>query len=233
MSAGSSHNVPDRKTIDGVAAPLPISNLDTDQLMPKQFLRGIDKAGLAEGLLYDLRFVGTGEPRPGFVLNRAEYSECRILIGGENFGCGSSREHAVWGLMQYGIQAVVAPTFGEIFYSNAVNNGLLVAAVSQAYWERLLSDAMNPQTNRMTIDVQDLTIRSVNWVTGFSLSPRHHRMFLDGLDLVSASLAQKESITAFQQAHWLKNPWLEAVATKVRSEGAIGSESLLPQPVIE
>ena len=204
----------DTRIIEGVAAPLPISNLDTDQIMPKQFLRGIDKAGLDKGLLYDLRFDGQGAPRPDFVLNRAEYCECRILIGGENFGCGSSREHAVWGLLQYGIQAVVAPSFGEIFYSNAVNNGLLVAPVSQVYWERLLADVMSPQTNRVTIDIQDLTVRSVNWVTGFSLSPRHRGMFLDGLDAVSASLARKDSIVAFQQAHWLKNPWLQAVAAK-------------------
>jgi len=212
----------ERRTIEGVAAPLPISNLDTDQIMPKQFLRGIDKAGLDAGVLYDLRFDGDGEPRPNFVLNRPEYCECRILIGGENFGCGSSREHAVWGLMQYGIRAIVAPTFGEIFYSNAVNNGLLVAPVSQLYWERLLADAANSQTNRMTIDVQALTVRSVNWTTGFSLSPRHHRMFLDGVDLVGASLAQRDSIAAFQQAHWRKNPWLEAVATKVRPVHVLG-----------
>jgi 3-isopropylmalate/(R)-2-methylmalate dehydratase small subunit len=208
----------ERTTIEAVAAALPISNLDTDQIMPKQFLRGIDKAGLDRGLLYDLRFDGQGEPRPDFVLNRPEYCECRILIGGENFGCGSSREHAVWGLLQYGIQAIVAPTFGEIFYSNAVNNGLLVAPVSRVYWERFLSDVVSPQTNRMTIDIQNLTVRSVNWVTGFSLSPRHHRMFLDGLDQVSASLAQMQSIAAFQQAHWMKNPWLEAVAARIRAE---------------
>jgi 3-isopropylmalate/(R)-2-methylmalate dehydratase small subunit len=204
----------ERTTIEGVAAPLPIGNLDTDQIMPKQFLRRIDKTGLDQGLLYDLRFDAQGEPRPDFVLSRAEYCACRILIGGENFGCGSSREHAVWGLLQYGIQAIVAPTFGEIFYSNAVNNGLLVAPVSRVYWERFLADVTSPQTNRMTIDIQNLTVRSVNWLTGFSLSPRHHRMFLDGLDQVSASLARKESIAAFQQAHWTKNPWLKA-----RTEG--------------
>jgi 3-isopropylmalate/(R)-2-methylmalate dehydratase small subunit len=224
MSAELSRSVSEGRTIEGVAAPLPISNLDTDQIMPKQFLRGIDKAGLDAGLLYDLRFDGEGEPRPNFVLNRREYSECRILIGGANFGCGSSREHAVWGLMQYGIRAIVAPSFGEIFYSNAVNNGLLVAPVSQVYWERFLSDATNPHTHRMTIDVQDLTVRSVNWATGFSLSPRHRRMFLDGVDLVSASLAQRESIAAFQHAHWMKNPWLEAVAAKVRPADVVGRD---------
>ena len=108
-----------------------INNLDTDQIMPKQFLRGIDKAGLDQGLLYDLRFDAAGGPRRDFVLNRPEYTHSRILIGGENFGCGSSREHAVWGLLQYGIQAIVAPSFGEIFYSNAMNNRLLLVPVPQ------------------------------------------------------------------------------------------------------
>src|SRR5690606_37610631 len=104
-------------TIKGVAAPLPFSNLDTDQIMPKQFLRIVDKAGLDQGLLYDLRFDETGVPRPEFVLNQPAYQgRTSILVAGPNFGCGSSREHAVWGLQQFGIRAVIAPSFGEIFF---------------------------------------------------------------------------------------------------------------------
>src|ERR1700737_3081556 len=148
MCARWSRELSERRAIEGIAAPLPIGNLDTDQIMPKQFLRGIDKAGLDKGLLYDLRFDAAGEPRGDFVLNRAEYADCRVLIGGENFGCGSSREHAVWGLLQYGISAIVAPSFGEIFYSNALNNKLFRATVPQAAVDGILSDISNPLANR-------------------------------------------------------------------------------------
>jgi 3-isopropylmalate/(R)-2-methylmalate dehydratase small subunit len=206
----------ERRTIEGVAAPLPIGNLDTDQIMPKQFLRGIDKAGLDKGLLHDLRFDAAGEPRRDFVLNRAEYAHSRILIGGENFGCGSSREHAVWGLLQYGIKAIVAPSFGEIFYSNAMNNQLLLAPVPQTAVDCILSDISNPLNNRVTIDIRLRTVRSRNHLEHFSLPARHHRMFVDGLDLIGASLAQLGAIAAFEQAHWTEQPWLKAVAAITR-----------------
>jgi 3-isopropylmalate/(R)-2-methylmalate dehydratase small subunit len=202
--------------VTGVAAPLPISNLDTDQIMPKQFLRGIDKAGLDRGLLFDLRFDGNGAPRAGFVLNRPEYAGCRILVAGENFGCGSSREHAVWGLLQFGIQAIVAPGFGEIFYSNAVNNRLLLAAVPQADVDRFMSDIQDAATAEMTVDVQNLVVRSRSHTARFTLSPRHRRMFLEGLDLIGASLAQMSSIEAFERAHWQRQPWLKSVAAITR-----------------
>jgi 3-isopropylmalate/(R)-2-methylmalate dehydratase small subunit len=217
MYARWSRELSELRTIEGVAAPLPIRNLDTDQIMPKQFLRGIDKAGLDEGLLYDLRFDSNGAPRSDFVLNRAEYAHCRILIGGENFGCGSSREHAVWGLLQYGIKAVVAPSFGEIFYSNAMNNRLLLVAVPQTAVDGILSDVSNPLTNQVTIDVHDHIVRSKNHQAHFALSARYHRMFVEGLDLVGASLAQRGAIAAFEQAHWTKQPWLKSVATATRN----------------
>jgi 3-isopropylmalate/(R)-2-methylmalate dehydratase small subunit len=216
MSATWSADLSERGAIEGIAAPLPIGNLDTDQIMPKQFLRGIDKAGLDKGLLHDLRFDAAGEPRRAFVLNRAEYADCRILIGGENFGCGSSREHAVWGLLQYGIEAIVAPSFGEIFYSNAMNNRLLLASLPQAAVDGIFSDVSNPLTNRVTIDIHDRIVRSRNHAAHFSLSSRHHRMFVEGLDLVGSSLAQRGAIAEFEQAHWAKQPWLRAVATITR-----------------
>ena len=207
----------ERRIVQGVAAPLPIGNLDTDQIMPKQFLRGIDKAGLDKGLLYDLRFDAAGEPRGDCVLNRTEYADCRILIGGENFGCGSSREHAVWGLLQYGIKAIAAPSFGEIFYSNAMNNQLLLATVSQAAVDSLLLDVVDPMTNGVTIDIQDCTIRSRNHLVQFSLSSRHHRLFVEGLDMVGAALCEKDAIAAFEQDHWAKQPWLKMVANVFRT----------------
>jgi len=127
--------------IEGVAAPLPYSNLDTDQIMPKQFLRIIDKAGLDKGLLYDLRFDEQGAPRPDCVLNQPAYAGASILVAGPNFGCGSSREHAVWGLQQFGIRAVIASSFGEIFYFNALNNGLLLVTLPPAEVDALALNA--------------------------------------------------------------------------------------------
>jgi 3-isopropylmalate/(R)-2-methylmalate dehydratase small subunit len=200
--------------IVGVAAALPIANLDTDQIMPKQFLRGIDKRGLDRGVLYDLRFDGNGNERQDFVLNRPEYARCRILVAGENFGCGSSREHAVWGLMQLGVRAIVAPSFGEIFYSNAVNNQLLPVAVSQTDVERFMADIQVPATNEMAVDIHNLQVRSRSHSAGFALSARHHRMFIDGLDVIGASLAQKPAIEAFERTHWERQPWLKSIATR-------------------
>ena len=205
------------KTITGVAAALPIANLDTDQIMPKQFLRGIDKAGLDRGVLYDLRFDGEGKPRSDFVLNRSEYAGCRILVAGENFGCGSSREHAVWGLLQFGIRAVIAPSFGEIFYSNAMNNGLLSMVVSQADVDRFTRDIERPGSNSMSIDLERLQVRSPTHSVRFDLSARHRQMFLDGVDLIGASLAHADAIAEFERQHWERQPWLQSVAAVVRA----------------
>ena len=144
-------------TIEGSAAPLPIDNLDTDQIMPKQFLRIIDRAGLADGLLYDLRFDEHGAPRAGCVLNQSAYANARILIGGANFGCGSSREHAVWGLQQYGFQAVIAPSFAEIFYSNAMNNRLLLVQLERDVIDALTREAIETPGARLR------SISNVKW----------------------------------------------------------------------
>ncbi|MBM0106597.1 3-isopropylmalate dehydratase small subunit [Steroidobacter sp. S1-65] len=206
-----------KHTIAGVAAALPIANLDTDQIMPKQFLRGIDKAGLDRGVLYDLRFDGEGRPRYDFILNRAEYADCRILVAGENFGCGSSREHAVWGLLQFGIRAVIAPSFGEIFHSNAMNNALLLVAVSQADVDRFTRDVEQPASNRIEIDVDHLQVRSRTHDVKFTMSARHRAMFLEGQDLIGASLVHAAAIAEFERKHWDRQPWLQSIGAVVRA----------------
>jgi len=206
-----------KHSIAGVAAALPITNLDTDQIMPKQFLRGIDKTGLDRGVFYDLRFDGDATPRREFILNRAEYAGCQILVAGENFGCGSSREHAVWGLLQFGIRAVIAPSFGEIFHSNAMNNGLLLIAVSQADVDRFTQDVQEPASNHIEIDVDRLQVRSRTHVATFTMSGRHRAMFLDGVDLVGASLASSEAIAEFERKHWERQPWLQSIGAVVRA----------------
>jgi 3-isopropylmalate/(R)-2-methylmalate dehydratase small subunit len=204
------------RNIRGKAAALRIDNLDTDQIMPKQFLRGIDKTGLDKGLLYDLRYDPAGQTRTDFVLNRPEHDGARILLGGSNFGCGSSREHAVWGLQQYGIQAVIAASFGEIFFSNAMNNRLLPVVLAPAT-VAMLMDASDRNPGRLlSIDLESMTVDSGDEVVPFSLSERHRRMFMEGLDLIGSSLLYQVEIDTFATAHWTRHPWLQDVALKTR-----------------
>ena len=201
-------NMSDFTRIEGVAAPLPITNLDTDQIMPKQFLLGTDKVGLAAGLLYDLRFAPDGSKNMDFVLNTEDYADARILVGGANFGCGSSREHAVWGLMQGGIQAVLAPSFGEIFYYNAINNRFLAIILAPEAIEQITREISHPTSNRLSIDVVNQTVRTAVGIPyRFEMDARHRKMYLEGLDVLGLSLQMLPEIEAFEQRHWAQNPW--------------------------
>ncbi|ELX13072.1 3-isopropylmalate dehydratase small subunit 1 [Janthinobacterium sp. HH01] len=194
--------------IEGIAAPLLIDNLDTDQIMPKQFLRIITKQGLDQGVLYDLRFDADGAPRPDFVLNREAYRGANILIGGANFGCGSSREHAVWGLQQLGIDVVIAASFGEIFFGNALNNRLLLIVLEPAQVAALAAEA-DAAPSRLAVDLDSMTVRSAGGVVApFTLGQRHKQMITEGLDMVGATLRQLDAITAFEQQHWARHPWV-------------------------
>jgi 3-isopropylmalate/(R)-2-methylmalate dehydratase small subunit len=194
--------------IEGVAAPLLIDNLDTDQIMPKQFLRIITKEGLDKGVLYDLRFDPDGKPKPDFVLNRAEYAGANILIGGANFGCGSSREHAVWGMQQLGIEVVIASSFGEIFFGNALNNRLLLIVLPQPQVDALAAEAAAPPGNRLTVDLDGMTVRSAGGLAlPFTLGLRHKQMITEGLDMVGATIRQLAEIEAFEQRHVARAPW--------------------------
>jgi 3-isopropylmalate/(R)-2-methylmalate dehydratase small subunit len=205
------------RTIEGIAAVIDIDNLDTDQIMPKQFLRGIDKAGLDKGLLWDLRFDGAGSPRPDFVLNQPAWAHTRILIGGANFGCGSSREHAVWGLQQFGIEAVIAPGFGEIFQSNAMNNGLLALALAPQEVRALVAEAARSSAPlRVSVDLGDLTVRTPESCFAFHLAARHRQMLAEGIDMIGATLKQQQEIAAFAERHWAARPWLRDVGRRVR-----------------
>ncbi|SFU47949.1 3-isopropylmalate dehydratase small subunit [Pseudoduganella namucuonensis] len=190
--------------IEGIAAPLPIANLDTDQIMPKQFLRIITKEGLDKGVLYDLRFDAAGAPRPEFVLNQPAYRGASMLLAGPNFGCGSSREHAVWGLQQLGIEVVIAPSYGEIFFGNALNNRLLLIVLAQ---ERI--DALAAQApSRLTIDLDAMLVRGAGGQAfPFTLGERHKRMITRGLDMVGATMQQLPDIEAFERRHFARHPW--------------------------
>jgi 3-isopropylmalate/(R)-2-methylmalate dehydratase small subunit len=194
--------------IEGIAAPLLIDNLDTDQIMPKQFLRIITKEGLDQGVLYDLRFEPDGTPRPEFVLNREEYRGANILIGGANFGCGSSREHAVWGLQQLGMEVVIASSFGEIFFGNALNNRLLLIVLEASQVDALAAEAAATPGSRVTVDLAGMSVRSAGGLAfPFTLGQRHKQMITEGLDMVGATLRQLADIETFERRHHADAPW--------------------------
>ncbi|ALK34000.1 3-isopropylmalate dehydratase small subunit [Burkholderia plantarii] len=201
--------------IEGRALPLPIDNLDTDQIMPKQFLRGIDKAGLAPGLLHDLRFDAGGAPRADSVLNDARHAGARVLIGGANFGCGSSREHAVWGLLQYGFAAVIAPSFAEIFHSNAMNNRLLLVTLARDEVDALAAEAVANPDGVLRIDIEWRQVASpAGRRFDFALGARHQRMVIEGIDTIDLTLAMADRIDAFEQRHRAARPWAQLDATR-------------------
>lgn len=209
------------RVIEGIAAPLPIDNLDTDQIMPKQFLRIISKEGLDKGALYDLRFDPDGTPKPDFVLNQAGYRNAKILVAGPNFGCGSSREHAVWGLQQLGIEVVIAPSFGEIFFGNALNNRLLLIVLDQQQVAALLKEISSPPSNQLSIDLEKMEVHSrENHSYPFSLGKRHKQMMIEGLDMVGAAMRLMKEIEVFEKGHFSRNPWaqvLQRTASGTRS----------------
>jgi 3-isopropylmalate/(R)-2-methylmalate dehydratase small subunit len=194
--------------LEGIAAPLLIDNLDTDQIMPKQFLRIINKEGLDQGVLYDLRFDPDGTPKPGFVLNRAAYRGANILISGANFGCGSSREHAVWGMQQLGIEAVIASSFAEIFFGNALANRLLLITLAPDQVDALAAETVAAPGSHVTIDLVDMSVRSAGGLAfPFTLGQRHKQMITEGLDMVGATLRQLADIEAFEERHHAEAPW--------------------------
>lgn len=195
--------------VSGTAATLPAANIDTDVIMPKQFLKGIDRTGLGDGTFFDLRFSAPGQLRPDFVLNRPEWTETRFLIVGENFGCGSSREHAVWGLLQLGIRAVIGTSFAGIFADNAANNGLLLVSLDIETVSALSTLAADPQTNRLTVDLLAQTISAATrLICRFGISPLRKDALVRGLDAIGATLEDTAAIHAFEQQHFAANPWL-------------------------
>lgn len=206
------------KTIAGQGVAIRIDNLDTDQVMPKQFLRGIDKSGLVEGLFYDLRYDSQGNIKPEFVLNQSQYGKASILLSGSNFGCGSSREHAVWGIAQYGFKAIIAPSFAEIFYSNAMGNQLLLVSLPADQVEALMERSERTNPPEIRVDVEKLEVHCDDLAPmKYEISKRHQEMFLKGVDVVGMSLTYKDEIVAFANAHWASQPWLKDVAARMKA----------------
>jgi 3-isopropylmalate/(R)-2-methylmalate dehydratase small subunit len=196
--------------VRGPAAAFPQPNVDTDVIMPKQFLKGIDRAGLAEGAFYDLRHRAPGEPNPDFPLNRPAWRDCRFLVVGPNFGCGSSREHAVWGLAQLGIRALVGTSFAGIFFDNCARNGVLAISAAAGDVELLLGLAGAPETNVLIVDLpaQAIICEATGQTVGFEIDARLKDALVTGLDAVGWALRQAPAIRSFEDARFRQEPWL-------------------------
>lgn len=197
-------------TLTGCAAALPLPHVDTDQIMPKQFLKGIDRQGLAQGFLHDMRFDPSGQMRGDFVLNQPPWTEAMFLITGANFGCGSSREHAVWGMRELGIRCVLGTSFGGIFGDNCMRNGVPALVLPAAEVDRLMALAQNPQRCQMTLDLTAKTIHTPadGQTLHFDMDPLHREMLQRGLDSVGMSLTHAPAIQAFEARYLQANPWV-------------------------
>ena len=193
-------------TLTGTAAPLPIPNVDTDMIIPKQFLRTIKRTGLAEGLFYEMRVDMQGNPNPDFVLNKEPFNHAQILIGGENFGCGSSREHAPWSLLDFGFRCIIAPSFGDIFYNNCFKNGILPIQLKQDEVEFLMNAAGNGQP--VSINLEEQKVVCGNTVFEFEIDPFRKHCLLNGLDDIGLTLEKESFISSYETKNKETKPWL-------------------------
>jgi 3-isopropylmalate/(R)-2-methylmalate dehydratase small subunit len=195
--------------LDAKAAPLPLANIDTDQIIPKQFLKTVEREGLAKGLFYDLRFDEQGREKPDFTLNRPEYKGAAVLVTGDNFGCGSSREHAPWALIDFGVRCVIAPSFAEIFYGNCLNNGLLPVALPPAQVDELMDEARGGN-HVFSVDLERQTVTAPSGKAyRFEIDPAAKEKLLKGLDAIGETLQHAADIDVFEMKQALAKPWLE------------------------
>ena len=195
--------------LTGIAAPLPAANVDTDVIMPKQFLKGIDRNGLDRGVFFDLRFLADGSPDPAFILNQPEWQNAKFLLVGPNFGCGSSREHTVWGLKQLGIRALIGTTFAGIFFDNCQRNGVLTVQLDPKPWAQIAQEVVHGDKNKITLDLPAQRIGLQNGeVIDFAIDELSKVSLLNGLDAIGTTLQYRDDIREFQQGHLQRNPWL-------------------------
>jgi 3-isopropylmalate/(R)-2-methylmalate dehydratase small subunit len=196
--------------LTGVAAPLPIRNVDTDMIIPKQFLKTIRRTGLGKSLFYEMRYdPATGREIPDFVLNKPQYRNATILVTGENFGCGSSREHAPWALLDFGIRCVIAPDFADIFYNNCFQNGILPIKLPQSEVDKLMDDANRGANATITVDLEKQEIRGPDGgVIKFDIDPFRKHCLLNGLDNIGLTLEKANAISSFENSTASSRPWL-------------------------
>ena len=188
--------------LTAIAAPLPLINVDTDMIIPKQFLRTIKRTGLGKNLFNDMRYDQNGGEIAGFVLNRAPYRKAQILVAGENFGCGSSREHAPWALLDFGIRCVIAPSFADIFYNNCFKNGILPVVLPQARVDTLMK--MAEDKKEITVDLNNQTVESFK----FEIDSFCKYCLLNGLDDIGLTLEKESAITAYESGNKIEKSWL-------------------------
>ncbi len=195
--------------LTGVAAPMDMINIDTDMIIPKQYLTTIERTGLGKGLFFEMRYLSDGTENPGFVLNKPQYRDAGILVAGDNFGCGSSREHAPWALLDFGIRCVIAPSFADIFYTNCFKNGILAIKLSSEDVRKLLDDAERGANATLTIDLEAQTIHGPDGgeIT-FELDEFKKHCLLNGLDDISLTMENSAKIDAFEEAQKVSQPWL-------------------------
>jgi 3-isopropylmalate/(R)-2-methylmalate dehydratase small subunit len=195
------------KVLEGVAAPLPIVNVDTDMIIPKQYLKTIKRTGLGAGLFSEMRYRDDGSENPDFVLNQPAYRKAQILVAGDNFGCGSSREHAPWALLDFGIRCVISTSFADIFYNNCFKNGILPIVVSAADMEKLFDDAERGANATLTIDLVNQEIRGPDGgCVRFDIDPFRKHCLLDGLDDIGLTMEKAPAIERYEQK-LKERPW--------------------------
>ncbi len=196
------------KTLTGVAAPLDIMNVDTDMIIPKQYLKTIKRTGLGTGLFSEMRYKEDGSDNPDFVLNKPAYRKAEIIVAGDNFGCGSSREHAPWALLDFGIRCVISTSFADIFYNNCFKNGILPITVSQTDLDKLMDDARRGANATMTIDLPAQEIRGPDGgVVKFEIDPFRKHCLINGLDDIGLTMEKANAIADFEKQNANARPW--------------------------
>lgn len=193
-------------TLTGIAAPLPLSNIDTDMLIPKQFLRTIKRTGLGVNLFNDMRYNEDGMPKADFVLNRGPYDKAQILVTGENFGCGSSREHAPWALMDFGIRCVIASSFADIFFNNCFKNGILPVILKQSDIDTIMRDA--EEGLDVTVDLPNQVVRSGNKEYAFDVDPFRKSCMINGLDDIGLTMEKSSVIDTYETRVNKERAWI-------------------------
>ena len=199
------------KTISGIAAPLLRINVDTDAIIPSREIKAVSKKGLSEGLFSEWRYTSMADRKPNeeFVLNQEPYNRSAILLTGDNFGCGSSREHAVWALQEWGIKALIGTTFGSIFFENCIRNGLLPIELSSNDMQKLIHYVeKDPASNQIMIDLEKLSINFGSSVIFFDFDKKYQTLLLEGLDEIQQTLKLDNEISSFEEKHFERNPWL-------------------------